>query len=404
MNIKMSDILSNTYLTNIVAYVKPEQSGKTFEMIESIITQRKNNIDSNIIPIDIIITDLNISLVNQTIDRVKEKLYFSEDEDHYLKDLFEKHRFISFNSKDKKYKNMTAVLSEIRDDYDYLLNDDSDSDSDSELNTNNREGKKNGTIISCCRHEQRWKDLFGDNNMKKSIIYKLYKISKSNSTKFKFTIWCDEFDVYIKNIEKYIKPFMNKNTIDISVNGLSATIENVYKKYDTFKIKPFERTYIQELYHNWDDNKIFEEEAKMDIFDFVTFILDKYYDETNYGSKWFIPAKNNVKSHENICKICLSKGMCVFIKNANGLKLYIPGKSPIKLNETSKKKDGSNYSFSELFVKAIKDYKLNKYQFAVSGFQCVGRGITIQSNEFYLIMLYCMIFLMSLYYLKWVVD
>ena len=373
----MSDIPSNTYLKKIVAYVKPEQSGKTFEMIESIINNRKNNIDSNIIPIDIIITDLNITLVNQTINRVKEKLYYSNEDNKYLQDLFKNHSFISFNSKDKKYKNKKDVLSELRDDYNYLIkNYDSDSDTESESDAN-----KNGTIISCCRHEQRWKDLFGNNDFKESIVYRLNSL-RGSGYKFKFTIWCDEFDTYITNINKYIEPLMNRNSIDISVNGLSATIEKVYKVYDTFQIVPLERTYIQELYHKWDDNKIFEEEQKPTIYDFTKFILDKYYDKSNIGEKWFIPAKNCLKSHQTICDICLLKGMCVFVKNSKGLLLHRPKYKSLKLTETLKNTDGSNISFSELLGRAINDYNLHNYQIAVTGCKCIGRGVTIQYNEF----------------------
>ena len=373
----MSSIATNDYLRYIYAYVKPEQSGKTFEMIESIINDRKNNIDSNIIPIDIIITDLNITLVNQTINRVKEKLYYSSEDNQYLQDLFKNHSFISFNSKDKKYTNRDSILQKLHDDYSYLRkNDDSDSDTESESDAN-----KNGTIISCCRHEQRWKDLFGNNNLKESIVYKLNSL-RGSGYKFKFTIWCDEFDTYITNIEKYIKPLMNRSSIDISVYGLSATIEKVYKVYDTFQIVPLERTYIQELYHKWDDNKIFEEEQKTTIYDFTKFILDKYYNERNVGEKWFIPAKNCLKSHQTICDICLSKNMCVFVKNSKGLLLHIPKYKPLKLNETLKNTDGSNISFSELLVKAINDYNLHNYQIAVTGCKCIGRGVTIQYNEF----------------------
>ena len=373
----MSSIATNDYLRYIYAYVKPEQSGKTFEMIESIINDRKKNIDSDIIPIDIIITDLNITLVNQTINRVKEKLYYSSEDNQYLQDLFKNHTFISFNSKDKKYNNRDSILQKLNNDYSYLRkNDDSDSDTESESDAN-----KNGTIISCCRHEQRWKDLFGNNNLKESIVYKLNSL-RGSGYKFKFTIWCDEFDTYITNIEKYIKPLMNRSSIDISVYGLSATIEKVYKVYDTFQIVPLERTYIQELYHKWDDNKIFEEEQKTTIYDFTKFILDKYYDESNIGEKWFIPAKNCLKSHQTICDICLSKNMCVFVKNSKGLLLHIPKYKPLKLNETLKNTDGSNISFSELLVKAINDYNLHNYQIAITGCKCIGRGVTIQYNEF----------------------
>ena len=116
----MSSIATNDYLRYIYAYVKPEQSGKTFEMIESIINDRKKNIDSDIIPIDIIITDLNITLVNQTINRVKEKLYYSSEDNQYLQDLFKNHTFISFNSKDKKYNNRDSILQKLNNDYSYL--------------------------------------------------------------------------------------------------------------------------------------------------------------------------------------------------------------------------------------------------------------------------------------------
>ena len=105
----MTTTTNTTFLSCLTAIVKPEQSGKTFEMIERIITDRKKAKNSNIIPIDIIFTDLNITLVNQTISRLQNKLIYTDEEDSQLKELFKNHNFISFNSKEKKYKNKVEV-------------------------------------------------------------------------------------------------------------------------------------------------------------------------------------------------------------------------------------------------------------------------------------------------------
>ena len=187
----MTTTTNTKFLSCVTAIDKPEQSGKTFEMIERIISDRKKTISSNIIPIDIILTDLNITLVNQTISRLQDKLIYTDDEDDELKEIFKNHNFMSFNSKDKQYKNKASILSQIREDYDYLGNTDSDSESD--IDDSN---KINGTIIACCCHKQRWIDIFGDDDIKNSIIYKINRL-KTSTTKFKFTIWCDEFDIYI---------------------------------------------------------------------------------------------------------------------------------------------------------------------------------------------------------------
>lgn len=371
----MTTTTNTTFLSCLTAIVKPEQSGKTFEMIERIISDRKKAKNSNIIPIDIIFTDLNITLVNQTISRLQEKLIYTDEEDSQLKELFKNHNFISFNSKEKKYKNKDSVLSQIREDYDYLRNTDSDSESDIDDSNN-----INGTIIACCCHKQRWIDIFGE-DIKSSLIYKINRL-KTSTTKFKFTIWCDEFDIYIKHIEYYIKPFTESKKIDITINGLSATIEKVYKRYDTFQIQPLEKTYIEELYHNWDDNKIFEEDKQTSIFEFIEFIFNNHYDESDIGSIWFIPGCRDIESHNTIRDFCLSKNMCVFVKNTKGTILYIPEQKPIKIDETLKKPDGQVYSFSELLRKYIQDNELNLYQFAITGYKCIGRGVSIQSNEF----------------------
>lgn len=371
----MTTTPNTKFLSCLTAIVKPEQSGKTFEMIEKIISDRKKSINSNIIPIDIIFTDLNITLVNQTISRLQEKLIYTDEEETQLKELFKNHNFMSFNSKDKQYKNKDSVLSQIREDYDYLRNTDSDSESDIDDSNN-----IDGTIIACCCHKQRWTDIFGD-DIKNSIIYKINRL-KTTTTKFKFTIWCDEFDIYIKHIEHYIRPFTENKKIDITINGLSATIEKVYKRYDTFQIQPLKKTYIEELYHNWDDNKIFEEDKQTSIFEFIEFIFNKYYDESDIGSKWFIPGNRSIESHIKIRDLCLSKNMCVFVKNTSGIILYIPGQKHIKIVETEKKPDGQLYSFSELLSKYIQDNELNSYQFAITGYKCISRGVSIQSNEF----------------------
>ena len=244
----MSSVGTNNYLNYLTAIVKPEQSGKTYEMIEAMIAYRREIETSNIIPIDIIITDLNISLINQTYDRLEEKLFYSNNEDDYIKDIFKNHRLISFNSKDKRFKSKNDVYMRIEEDYSYLRNDDSDSDCDSLSELEN--DRINGSIICCCCHKQRWMDLFGDGNIRDSLIYKINRL-RTKDIKFKFNIWCDEVDVYIDKIEKYIYPMIDHKSINLVINGLSATVEKLYKKYNCLKIKPYKRTYVQDLYHNW---------------------------------------------------------------------------------------------------------------------------------------------------------
>jgi len=106
-------------------------------------------------------------------------------------------------------------------------------------------------------------------------------------------------------------------------------------------------------------------------------ILDKYLKDGEEGCKWYIPAKDNKKTHYNIKDICINKNMAVFVKNSKGLVLFTPYN---RVGKTIKEKN--NMCMNDIIVNAINENNLHKYQIVVTGYRCIGRGITLQNEDF----------------------
>ena len=357
------------YSDHIHATIKPEQSGKTFYMIEKIkntISLNKNNKQHYLL--NIIINDLNISLVNQTTNRTEE-----------LKEHFEEVRIINFHSKSKDFTNKTTIEAQLILDLDKIsdCDSDSDSDSDSDCDTNSDKNKYyNTSIINCCSHPQRFKDIF---DKKDGLIIIIMKKCKKKNIDLNIKLYLDEFDKYyptVKNnytnlLQKIIKKKYNIN--NISAEGLTSTLDSIYKEEDKFKITPLKATYVEDLYTNLDEDFNFVNINNMSIEN----ILDEYFKNAELGCKWYIPGKDNKKSHYNIKDICINKNMAVFIKNSDGLVLFTPYN---RAGKTIKEKN--NMCMNDIIVNAINENNLHKYQIVVTGYRCIGRGITFQNEDF----------------------
>jgi hypothetical protein len=99
--------------------------------------------------------------------------------------------------------------------------------------------------------------------------------------------------------------------------------------------------------------------------------------EIKPGSKWFIPGLSAKRSHEAIKNMCVAKGMAVMCVNGDGIVLTLP----VTMEVIKYKKD-------EEFNNKIKDIyqqqQLDRFPFVITGYICIGRGITINSDDFML--------------------
>jgi len=335
---------------------KPEQSGKTFVMIRHIISDITEPIQDKEI-INIIFCDNNLLLTKQTSDRVEYDLkeYIVEGES-----------YIELSSHSRTdYHDTASVFQAI------LVN-----------------AARN---IICCTNGKRMDD-----------IYKLIQdINTSPFTKgkFHFNVWLDEADKFMKFIDNTLRPIVDKYD-NVNCKLITATPNALFQKYIYMNVLPIENT-TSELYHGWSDYircksdeccdtdcnyaesphshfgsniNIFEKEG--DCLSFVDHILTNVAsDKINPGTKWFIPGLNTKKSHEQIKAYCIERNMAVLCVNGDGMVLTIPG----TLQRIPYKKDDV---FNSKLIDIYKKNRLERFAFVITGYICIGRGITIMSDSF----------------------
>ena len=324
----MINILNNI-VQRFILICKPEQSGKTFVMIEQIINQLLDDEANNTHTVNFILCDNNLLLARQTSQRVNNDLReYTNPEERYLE--------FSSNSETKTKESV----------YRKIVSN----------------GIKN---VLCCTNDIR----IGE------IAELITELSTGKFTKdlLKFKIWLDEADKFTGFINK---SFINllENFSNIQLYCLTATPKTLFETYNQINVFPLENT-TSINYHGWNDNDIVIEDINSTIENYVLHIITKYANQyLKSNTKWYIPANFKKSSHEAVKNICIGFGFAVIIVNGEGIKLTLPNKKYYIF-----KKDKE---LNKMIIKLYEQYNLNKYPLAVTGNICVGRGITIMSKKF----------------------
>ena len=324
----MSEIYDDTW-ERFLLVCKPEQSGKTFVMIQNIIKGLKEPV-SGVKTINIIFCDNNLLLTKQTSERVKKDLAeFEVNGELYLE--FSSH-------KRTRYHCVESVLGAIT--YHEISN------------------------ILCCTNGTRTCDVW-------ELIT---AINRRSQEEFNFKIWLDEADKFIGHIDQTFKPLIDDYE-NIEVFCITATPKKLFYKYKYMNVLPIENTTSPE-YHGWKDNDIrLLDMRDVDVVGFSSHVLNIFGERYALpGTKWFIPGKTTKKSHENIKEICLEKGFAVFVVNGNGIMLTLPDRSFYR----ESKDDELNLKL----IKMYEEHNLSDYPIALTGNICVGRGISIMRKDF----------------------
>ena len=321
----------DNYTNRITLICKPEQSGKTFVMIQQIINDLRDLSLTHEV-INIILCDNNLLLTKQTSERVGKDL----SEEVEINGV----PYLEFSSHSRtEYRNVDAVVGAII-----------------------RKGIHN---ILCCTNGTRVADIY-------DIICDLNK-SQFTKGKLFFKIWLDEADKFTGFIDDTFRPLVKKYE-NVGVYCITATPKKLFDRYHNINVFPLENTTSPE-YHGWEDNDIrfVDSEAICDCF--AALVLDNMgKDLIQPGTKWYIPAEHKKLSHLAVKDVCVKRGFAVIIVNGEGIKLFLPDGEMIMY----KKDDELN----TIIQKAYRDYELHKYPFAITGNVCIGRGISIMSEDF----------------------
>jgi hypothetical protein len=248
---------------------------------------------------------------------------------------------------------------------------------------------KGARNVICCTNGIRMDDIYQ--------VVRDINASPFTSGKFHFNVWLDEADKFIKFIENTLRPIVEEHT-NVNVKLITATPQPLFQKYKYMNVLPIENT-TSELYHGWADYyKCQSEECKEQecyssphshftknikiiekdggCLEFVEHILSNVAkDNISPGTKWFIPGKSIKKSHDAIKTLCIEKGMAVLCVNGDGIKLTLPDTRECI---TFLKNDEFNRTIQYIYRK----HKLHRFALVITGYICIGRGITIMSEEF----------------------
>lgn len=332
----MSDYLNNDEIDKWLKFQlisKPEQSGKTFVMIKQIINDLTEIIPDKEI-VHFILCDNNLLLTKQTSIRV----------DNDLKEYIHGgSTYIELSSHSRtEYHDTGAVFQVIV-----------------------AKGARN---IVCCTNGKRMDDIY-------ELIDDL-NLSPFTSGKFLFRIWVDEADKFCTFIDNTLRPIVDKHS-NVNVHLITATPQPLFKKYQYMNVFPIEVT-TSTLYHGWKDNEINIIEKEGSYLDFIHHVLSIVIpDKIIPGTKWFIPGLNIKKSHCAIKNLCIEKGMAVICVNGDGIVITIP--ETLQLFKYEK-----DDNFNDKIIDLYNRHNLERFAVVITGYICIGRGITIMSNNFIL--------------------
>lgn len=317
--------------SRFILICKPEQSGKTFIMIQTIIHDLQEPMEGKKI-INIILCDNNLLLTKQTTERVKNDLmeYKGGEGELYLE--FSSH-------KRTDYHDAISVIGAL--------------------------ASKPISNVLCCTNSVRTDDIY-------TIINDLNR-GEFTKDKLYFKIWLDEADKFANYIDSTFKPLVDEFD-NIQVYCITATPKKLFDRYNYMNVLPIEKTTTEE-YHGWGDNKLRLVEYFASAPEFARYVLKNVAsDLIRPGSKWFIPAEHKKTSHEATKDICVAMGFAVFVVNGEGIRLTLPNKQLL----IYKKDDEFNTKIRQIYA----EHSLDRFPLAITGNICIGRGISILSDDF----------------------
>lgn len=319
-----------------VLVCKPEQSGKTFLMVNYINKDLAD--DDGEYVINFIFCDNSLLLTKQTSARIKQGIITLQEtsDNTYIefssrKDVDEEGNYIAQRTDD-------GVYGKIMD------------------------GVKN---VICCTNGKRVSDI-------SKLVKRINKCPHLHNVVIK--IWLDEADKFVSHIDKTFMPLVYEND-RVHCFYLTATPDALFKKKFKFTVMPLETT-TRSNYHGWNDNKlVLRENEHGGTIHFATQIIDEIREtgKLEPGTKWFIPSDYTKNAHKKMKDELVLRGFAVITVNGDGIELAISGQ-PIDI---VKKSSELNILIRQLYNK----FHLENYPLAVTGNICVGRGISIMAKE-----------------------
>jgi len=208
-------------------------------------------------------------------------------------------------------------------------------------------------------------------------------LQRTPSFSKRINIWIDEADassgIWSKFQHVLDYPIVNQVTM------VSATYSPGFFKKFPIPIMPFEVTH-PDCYRCLKDSIVITEDfASEDACDYAKQVLAKYPEIVRPGACVFMPADKKRETHYALRNLLRPMGFVVLILNGETKQIVFPDGRIIALDgylTVTFDKDGSAVvpeEFNDVLAKIYKEEHLERYPFAITGRDCVERGVTFQS-------------------------
>jgi hypothetical protein len=193
-------------------------------------------------------------------------------------------------------------------------------------------------------------------------------------------VWIDEADESINlwSIPEFDITSMSKVE---GITLVSATFNSIIKKYERIKVIPLTTTY-PDTYLKIEECNIIEDCTAGNSIEYLKAVLNKYSDAIKKpGVRLFAPGDIEIASHDAIADFLGTQGFAVMVLNGKRKCIIIPGR-PEPINIDSQINEEVPESLGEIMTRIYIDNGLYNYPFAVTGYLCLGRGLTFQNEDF----------------------
>lgn len=227
------------------------------------------------------------------------------------------------------------------------------------------------SMVVCCSHTVRLR-----------YLCRLLEVLEALHFTKPVNVWIDEAD---SSVKQWMKPDIDFARFECvkKIVLVSATFDEVLRHFAKLRVRAFPETH-PECYRGLTDCSIVEEKE----LEFmptapacVEHILSKYGDEiVQPGVRLFAPGNIEKVSHEEIAAALAERGFVVLLLNGDFKGFLFPDGTREALVMRADAEDPSE--LSKTLADCYEQYELQNVPFAVTGYLCLGRGITFQSSRF----------------------
>lgn len=182
-------------------------------------------------------------------------------------------------------------------------------------------------------------------------------------------IWMDEGDAYIGLWKRKKNEWSKLKSVVI----ISATQDACLKEFGEIRLLPYKETF-QIIYQNSTHCDFIECNIKGDAIKYVSSVLS--VTTLLPGMRLFVPGDKKRSSHYEICDMLLKQNAVVCVLNGENKCIYFPQKfkNPIHL---------SGGEIGKKIACLYNELEMYEYPFAITGHDCISRGITFQTSDFF---------------------